>query len=133
MSRTVILPARMQEAIWTHVLRELPNEGVGVLAVHQDAPDTLHACYPLSNVAAQPAQRYLADPLELLRALRAMRHSGLNLGAIYHSHPRGRARPSPTDLDLARYPVPYLIADVQRHELRAYLLPENTEIEMLLL
>ncbi len=120
----------MQEAIWTHVLREVPNEGVGVLAVHPYAPGTVLACYPLSNVAAQPAQRYLADPLELLRALRAMRQGGLNLGAIYHSHPRGRARPSPTDLDLARYPVPYLIADVQRHELRAYLLPENTEIEV---
>ena len=133
MSRAVILPARMQEAIWTHVLREVPNEGVGVLAVHPDAPDTLLACYPLSNVAAQPERRYLADPLELLRALRAMRQGGLNLGAIYHSHPRGRARPSPTDLDLARYPVPYLIADVQRHELRAYLLPGNTEIEVRLL
>ena len=123
----------MQEAIWAHVLRELPNEGVGVLAVHWGDPDTLLACYPLSNVAAQPVSRYLADPLELLRALRAMQRSGLNLGAIYHSHPRGRARPSPTDLDLARYPVPYLIADVQRRELRAYLLPENTEIEVRLL
>ena len=133
MSRTVILPQSMQEAIWTHVLREVPNEGVGVLAVHKGAPGTVLACYPLSNVAAQPASRYLADPLELLRALRAMQRSGLNLGAIYHSHPRGRARPSPTDLDLARYPVPYLIADVQRRELRAYLLPENTEIEVRLL
>ena len=123
----------MQEAIWTHVLREVPNEGVGVLAVHKGAPGTVLACYPLSNVAAQPERRYLADPLELLRALRAMQRSGLNLGAIYHSHPRGWARPSPTDLDLARYPVPYLIADVQRHELRAYLLPENTEIEVRLL
>ena len=84
MSRTVILPARMQEAIWTHVLRELPNEGVGVLAVHQDAPDTLHACYPLSNVAAQPAQHYLADPLELLRALH---ERGLRL-AVLTNYPR---------------------------------------------
>ena len=133
MPGSVILPARMQEAIWTHVLREMPNEGVGVLAASPDAPGTLQACYPLSNVAAQPARRYLADPLELLRALRAMRQGGLNLGAIYHSHPSGRARPSPTDLELARYPVPYLIADVQRHELRAYLLPGNTEIEVLLL
>ena len=123
----------MQEAIWTHAVRELPNEGVGVLAAHQGAPGTLRAFYPLSNVAAQPEQRYLADPLELLRALRAMRQGGLHLGAIYHSHPRGRARPSPTDLHLARYPVPYLIADVQRRELRAYLLPENTEIDLLLL
>ena len=133
MPGSVILPARMQEAIWTHVLREMPNEGVGVLAASPDAPGTLQACYPLSNVAAQPARRYLADPLELLRALRAMRQGGLNLGAIYHSHPSGRARPSPTDLELARYPVPYLIADVQRRELRAYLLPGNTEIEVLLL
>lgn len=113
------------------MLRELPGEGVGVLAA--DTPGHLRAIYPLSNVASQPQRRYLADPLELLRAFRAMEREHLTLGAIYHSHPKGPARPSATDLMLAEYRVPYLIADIERRVLRAYLLPENLEVPLLLL
>ncbi|WP_407539239.1 M67 family metallopeptidase [Deinococcus radiomollis] len=125
------LPRHLQSALWAHVLRELPAEGVGVLAA--EAPGELRALYPLSNVAAQPQRQYLADPLQLLRALRAMERDHLTLGAIYHSHPHGPARPSETDLLLAGYRVPYLIADVQGRVLRAYLLPENVEVSLTLL
>jgi proteasome lid subunit RPN8/RPN11 len=122
------LPGHLQSALWAHVLRELPGEGVGVLAA--DSPGQLRAIYPLSNVAVQPQRQYLADPLELLRALRAMERDQLTLGAIYHSHPHGPARPSETDLLLAAYRVPYLIADVEGRVLRAYLLPENVEVAL---
>ncbi|MGY2892174.1 Mov34/MPN/PAD-1 family protein [Deinococcus sp. UYEF24] len=124
------LPGHLQSALWAHMLRELPGEGVGVLAA--DTPGNLRAIYPLSNIADQPQRRYLADPLELLRALRAMEREQLTLGAIYHSHPKGPARPSETDLILAEYRVPYLIADVAGRVLRAYLLPENVEVPVLL-
>ncbi|WP_425147315.1 Mov34/MPN/PAD-1 family protein [Deinococcus sp.] len=126
------LPGHLQAALWAHVRRELPAECVGVLGA--DALETsgaqLRALYPLPNIAADPQHRYLADPASLLRALRAMEREGLTLAAIYHSHPQGRARPSSTDLALAQYRVPYLIADVERRQLRAYLLPATTEIEV---
>jgi proteasome lid subunit RPN8/RPN11 len=125
------LPQHLQSALWAHVLREVPAESVGVLA--SDTPGNLCALYPLSNVASEPQRRYLADPLQLLRALRAMEREHLTLGAIYHSHPHGAARPSETDLNLAAYRVPYLIAGVQGRVLRAYLLPENVEVPLDLL
>ena len=120
------LPRHLEEAIWSHARRRLPDECVGVLGA--DASGRLRALYPLSNIADQPQNRYLADPLDLLRALRAMEREDLHLAAIYHSHPHGPARPSRTDLSLAEYRVPYLIADVKGQVLRAYLLPENTEL-----
>ncbi|WP_407571018.1 Mov34/MPN/PAD-1 family protein [Deinococcus altitudinis] len=124
------LPGHLQSALWAHVLRESPGEGVGVLAA--DTPGNLRAIYPLRNIDTRPLTRYLADPLELLRAFRAMERDHLTLGAIYHSHPNGPARPSETDLILAEYRVPYLIADVAGRVLRAYLLPENVEVPLLL-
>ena len=45
---------------------------------------------------------------------------GLEVVAIYHSHPRGPAAPSATDLAEARWDVPYLIADPTSQALRAY-------------
>lgn len=126
MSRPLRLPRHLEQAIWEHARRQLPGECVGVVGADEDG--ALVAVYPLANVAARPERCYVADPTELLRALKAMRHSGLTLGAIYHSHPHGPAVPSATDLSLAEYPVPYLIADVEGRVLRAYLLPQNLEI-----
>jgi proteasome lid subunit RPN8/RPN11 len=44
------------------------------------------------------------DPVQQIKAMLAMEAEGLELIAIYHSHPDGPARPSPTDVALAYYP-----------------------------
>ena len=123
------LPAVLRARLWNHARAELPRECVGVLGGPAGSARA-EALYPLRNVAPDPGRAYLVDPLELLRALRAMRAGGLRLAAIYHSHPRGPALPSPSDVRLARYGVPYLIADVARGELRGFLLPELVEVEL---
>lgn len=137
MPRVLQFPRHLQDSVWSHVLRELPRECVGVLGAEPASQGNglgetvrLRAVYPLRNIAGSPERRYLADPLQLMRALRAMPEDGLVLAAIYHSHPKGPAVPSRSDLLLAEYPVPYLIADVTRREFRAYLLPENIEVEV---
>lgn len=57
---------------------------------------------------------YNMDPQELFRAHREMEASGLDLVAIYHSHPRTRAFPSSTDVGKAMYPdAVYLIVSLQ--------------------
>jgi proteasome lid subunit RPN8/RPN11 len=61
-------------------------------------------CYPVANVAKQPAQRFLLDAAAQIAALKAMRERGEELFAIYHSHPTAPAIPSSTDLELAAYP-----------------------------
>ncbi|PNY82486.1 Mov34/MPN/PAD-1 family protein [Deinococcus koreensis] len=121
---TLILPATLADALWAHAAREAPRECVGVLGGRQTGDlAQVTALYPLGNISARPEHEYLADPGHLLRALRAMTADGQTLVALYHSHPRGPSWPSPTDTRLASYPVPYLIADLRRRELRAFRLP----------
>lgn len=123
------LPAALHAALWTHVRQDPEREQLGALGGVQRGPAwVVHTLYPLANIAPDPRREYLADPGQLLRALKAMRAEGLNLVGLYHSHPRGPETPSATDLRLAAYPVPYLIADLSRSALRAYLLPGAHEV-----
>lgn len=111
-------------AVWTHLRRAAPQEGVGALAGRVEAGVWVaERAYPLPNIAARPETEYLGDPGAAMRAFREMRGAGLSLVGLYHSHPRGPARPSPSDRAQAAYEVPYLIADLRRGEWRAYLLP----------
>lgn len=56
------------------------------------------------NAHANPATGYEIAPRELFQLMREMRAHDLQLLGIYHSHPRGENRPSPTDIGQAFYP-----------------------------
>ena len=65
--------------------------------------------HPVTNILHSPV-RYRMDPQEQLRAFQEIDEAGLELLAIYHSHPNGPEEPSPTDIAEAYYPeVVYLI------------------------
>jgi desampylase len=53
------------------------------------------------NVAAEPARRFEIDPAALFAALRAERAGGPAIVGYWHSHPLGRAEPSPCDAAMA--------------------------------
>lgn len=128
---TLILPPVLVHSLWEHAERDAPRECVGALGgrVAESGTEAL-ALYPLANVSPDPERTYLADPGHLLRALRAMEAGGLTLVALYHSHPRGPARPSVTDTRLAVYSVPYVIADLRTRTLHAYRLPEGSPVTL---
>lgn len=121
------LPAPLRARLWGHARAQAPRECVGLLGGRAGVASAL---YPLRNVAPFPERAYRADDLELLRALKAMRREEQELLGIYHSHPHGPDRPSATDVRLARYAVPYLIADLSSGSLRAFLLPEGEEVRL---
>jgi proteasome lid subunit RPN8/RPN11 len=54
------------------------------------------------NLAAS-ATRYLIDPADHIRARRAARTRALEVVGFYHSHPKGKAVPSPRDILEASY------------------------------
>jgi|SRR5690348_11024943 proteasome lid subunit RPN8/RPN11 len=56
------------------------------------------------NAHANPATGYEIASRELFQLMREMRAQDLQLLGIYHSHPRGENRPSPTDIGQAFYP-----------------------------
>lgn len=100
----------LRDEIMIHLLEAAPNEGVGMLAVGEPFrdEDDLHAVealqfYPGTNVDRSPA-RYTMEPVEVVRALREIREAGWRLGAIVHSHLKGPATPSATDVREAHYP-----------------------------
>jgi proteasome lid subunit RPN8/RPN11 len=93
-----------------HCLRGRPNEACGILAARNgEVVDVL----PMSNAAQSPL-RYALDPKEQLVAYRMLADKGWDLGAVFHSHTRTEAFPSPTDIRLASEDVPYLIVSLAR-------------------
>lgn len=109
------LPQTMRVEILIHLLEAAPNEGVGLLAVgavytDEDEDIAVDAVqfFPGTNIEASPS-RFTMDPAEVITALREMREANLLLGAIVHSHLRGPATPSRTDLREAYYPDALLL------------------------
>jgi len=55
-------------------------------------------CHKLVNAAQSPTE-YLSDPRSMFEAVRDMRRRGIDILAIYHSHPTSHPIPSRTDLE----------------------------------
>ena len=121
------VPRRLLEETQAHLRREFPKEGVGLWGGRREVERVL----PLPNAHPNPLSAYLAEPLALLKALRALEEEGMALLAIYHSHPRGPAFPSPKDLQEARWRGPYVIFGTDGF--RAFLLPEGREVGVVVL
>ena len=96
------VPRGVYDDVVAHALAERPNECCGLLAGTVRTEGTgvpvgqVVARYPLTNAAASPT-RYDAEPRSLLAAHRDMWARGLELLAIYHSHPTSAPVPSRTD------------------------------------
>jgi len=127
LAQVLYVPRRLLRETQAHLEREAPREGVGLWAGRREVERVL----PLPNVHPNPLTGYLAEPLALLKALRALEREGLSLLALYHSHPKGPALPSPTDLKVARWRVRYVSCGTDG--VRAFLLPEGRDVEGVLL
>ena len=83
-----------------HARAEAPKECCGMIASRDGEAVSVHRA---RNAAASPL-RYEIDGMEQYRIQNAIEDAGLELGAIYHSHPATEPAPSPTDVRLAFYP-----------------------------
>jgi [CysO sulfur-carrier protein]-S-L-cysteine hydrolase len=84
--------------MFAQALMELPNECCGLLGGTVEAAGLGRAIrrYPLTNAAASPVE-YLSDGREMFEAARDMRRRGIDVIAVYHSHPTSDPMPSKTD------------------------------------
>jgi len=105
------LPRALAERLLQHARAELPTEACGLLA--GSLTDGLATTYfPARNADASPL-RYSVHPDDLVRITFAIEDAGQDLVAIFHSHTRTPAVPSPTDLRAAMYPDAfYLLASL---------------------
>lgn len=90
-----VVPADAYDAVIWHARACLPQEACGLVAV--DAAGAVRMVYPLTN-AEGSAIRFTIAPAEHFGAVTHCERQGWEIGAVFHSHPRGPAVPSPTDL-----------------------------------
>ena len=91
------IPRELYEEMVEHARSEAPNECVGLLASRNGDAVKL---YRAANAAASPL-RFEIEGSEQIRYHREIEESGLELGAIYHSHTRTEPAPSQTDISFA--------------------------------
>ena len=115
------------DQIIAHARETVPQECCGLIGGLKEGK--AQTIYRARNIANDPLTAYEAAPEDLFAAQRAMRESGEQLLAIYHSHPRSKdPQPSPTDVRLAYYPsAVYLIVGLGAREpsLRAFHIDER--------
>jgi proteasome lid subunit RPN8/RPN11 len=114
----VIAPAVVEDVL-AHAREEAPRECCGVLI---GGEGTVERAVRARNLDGAPTRRYLIDPADHFRAIRAARALGKEVIGAYHSHPSGRAVPSPTDLAEANNgsEFVYVIVSPGDGDVRAY-------------
>ncbi len=94
------IPEDLLTRLIEHARQEYPLESCGILAGKNGKITKL---YPMENTQ-KSSSCYLVAPEEQLRIFQEIEEEGLELSAIYHSHPHSPAFPSQRDLDSAFYP-----------------------------
>jgi [CysO sulfur-carrier protein]-S-L-cysteine hydrolase len=108
----LILSPGILEQVIQHAKKVYPQEACGLLI----GRNTVDRFIPTRNVSLNPHQ-YEIDPAELIATLRALRETGEDLLAIFHSHPHGPDEPSKTDIERAYYPeAAHLIVSLEELE-----------------
>ncbi len=124
-SRVLRVSSELLEATRHHLRTQFPNEGVGLWL---GKGGRVVQVVPLENTHPSPLWAYTADPNGLLKALKEAEKAGLDLLAIYHSHPNSSAQPSESDRAQAFWRVAYVILAMKTGETRAWKLPDLEEI-----
>ena len=88
-----------------HLRECYPEEGCG-FAAGRDVRVT--EIIPITN-SLHSQTRYLMDPQGQIDAHVKMEDDGLDLLAVFHSHPESAPYPSPTDLAELAYPHAYML------------------------
>ncbi len=125
-----IAPEQLKRML-EHVARVNPMEACGLLG---GSHSRVEEVVPIKNAAESPV-RFRMDPGEQIQALFGFEERGLELVAIYHSHPAGPPGPSETDLKEAAYPEAVQLIWFQTEEdwiCRAYRYGDGAAVEVAL-
>lgn len=97
MMRALRLPLAVRQAIIQHARREAPQECCGFLL---GRGRSVTVSYAARNVSPTPRTRFRVHPREHIDVRRVLRNvvPPLLILGVYHSHPEGSGRPSPSDI-----------------------------------
>jgi proteasome lid subunit RPN8/RPN11 len=126
----LVLPRKLRDEIIAHARESAPQECCGLLLGEDEVAKRVMRC---GNVHPTPETRYLIDRAQVFEAFRASTDFDRELVAIYHSHPRSPAYPSPTDRAEAQWPdAAYVLVSLRAEppELFAYRLGDEAVREI---
>ena len=104
------IPKHIFSQMLAQAREQSPLEACGILAGHENHVLEL---YKMTN-SDQSTDHFMMAPEEQFAVMKDMRAKGLEMLAIYHSHPASPARPSAEDVRLAFTPgVIYVIVSLQ--------------------
>ena len=104
------IPESIFEDIVTQARAEAPIEACGILAGKGSVVEKM---YKMTN-ADNSNDHFTMQPEEQFAVVKDMRAVGLDMLAVYHSHPESPARPSQEDIRMAFTPdVVYVIVSLQ--------------------
>jgi len=92
------LPSHLRDQLIAEALATYPRECCGLIeGVRRGETVEALKLHPTRNLARE-ADRFEIDPMEQFRLLKDLRGTERDIVGCYHSHPNGRAEPSPRDL-----------------------------------
>jgi len=94
MERSLTVSREQWEQMRGYVEAQAPLEACGMLGGRAEIVELV---LMVKNAAESPV-RFRMEPREQLKAFEQVEAAGLEILAIFHSHPRGPVSPSPTDL-----------------------------------
>lgn len=128
------IPQAIHDDLIVHAREGFPLEVCGVLG---GVGEDISAIYRMTNTDASN-EHFMMDPKEQFAVVKDLRAKGLEMLAIYHSHPETPARPSEEDIHLALTPgvshVIISLADPQQPVVKSFKIdqgkvdPEPVEI-----
>jgi proteasome lid subunit RPN8/RPN11 len=95
----LVVPDHLIEEIILHCKEVYPIEACGILAGKYRV---IKKVYKMTNIENSSVS-YFMDSKEQFTVMKEVRELGLEMSAIYHSHPSSDAYPSPKDINLAFY------------------------------
>jgi proteasome lid subunit RPN8/RPN11 len=105
----VRIKSEIAKKIFAQGEQEAPLEACGYLA---GKDDEITKNFPMRN-QDQSSEHFTLDPQEQFSVIRQARSEGLEIMAVYHTHPASPARPSLEDIKLAYDPnIIYVIASL---------------------
>ena len=104
------IPNIIFERMIAQVKVDAPIEACGILAGSDNRVEKL---YKMTNTDKR-SDHFMMEPTEQFKVVKDIRSAGLEMLAIYHSHPETPAKPSAEDNRLALTPdVTYIIVSLQ--------------------
>jgi proteasome lid subunit RPN8/RPN11 len=102
MIEVFVLDPVVQQEMVDYCARSAPFEVCGFIVADPEAPDHTQRLVSMPNVHSQPTRYWQMDPAEQLQAYERFDLEGVEVLAVFHSHPETDANLSNNDLRQAR-------------------------------